>query len=116
MDQFHEKDGLVTLHELADAFAIWEEKHDATKLMEMIKPVELALSELKSVIIRDSAVDAMCHGAQLAIPGILRISPHLKVGDIVGIYTQKGEAVALAESTMAEEQICDARLDRRIPI
>ena len=108
VDQFHEKDGLVTLHELADAFAIWEEKKDDTKLMAMIKPVEVALSELKSVVIRDSAVDAMCHGAQLAIPGVLKISSHLKSGDVVGVYTQKGEAVALAESTMDEEEIRDA--------
>jgi len=108
VDQFYETDGLVTLHELADAFAVWEEKKDDSKLMKMIKPVELAFSELKSVVIRDSAVDAMCHGAQLAIPGILKISPNLKKGDIVGIYTQKGEAVALAESTMSEEEIRDA--------
>ncbi len=108
VDQFHETDGLVTLHELADAFAVWEENKDDSKLMKMIKPVELAFSELKSVVIRDSAVDAMCHGAQLAIPGILQISPNLKVGDIVGIYTQKGEVVALAESTMSEEEIRDA--------
>ena len=108
VDQFYETDGLVTLHELADAFALWEEKKDDSKLMKMIKPVEYALSELKSVIIRDSAVDAMCHGAQLAIPGILKISPNLKKGDIVGIYTQKGEVVALAESTMSGEDICDA--------
>ena len=108
VDQFYETDGLVTLHELADAFAVWEEKKDDTKLMKMIKPVEYAFSELKSVVIRDSAVDAMCHGAQLAIPGILEISPNLKKGDIVGIYTQKGEAVALAESSMSEEEIRDA--------
>ena len=108
VDQFYETDGLVTLHELANAFAVWEENKDDSKLMKMIKPVELAFSELKSVVIRDSAVDAMCHGAQLAIPGILQISPNLKVGDIVGIYTQKGEAVALAESTMSEEEIRDA--------
>lgn len=108
VDQFSEKDGLVTLHELANAFALWEEKKDDSKLMKMIKPVEYALSELKSVVIRDSAVDAMCHGAQLAIPGILKISPNLKKGDIVGIYTQKGEAVALAEATMSEEEIKDA--------
>ena len=108
VDQFRETDGLVTLHELADAFALWEEEGDGSKLTKMIKPVELALSEIKSVVIRDSAVDAMCHGAQLAIPGVLRISPGLKKGDLVGIYTQKGEAVALAESTMSEDQIRDA--------
>ena len=33
---------LVTLHELADAFALWEEKKDDSKLMKMIKPVEYA--------------------------------------------------------------------------
>ncbi|WP_299291049.1 RNA-guided pseudouridylation complex pseudouridine synthase subunit Cbf5 [Nitrosopumilus sp.] len=108
VDQFRETDGLVTLHELADAFALWEEKKDDSKLMKMIKPVEFALSEIKSVVIRDSAVDAMCHGAQLAIPGILKISPNLKKGDLVGVYTQKGEAVALAESTMSESEIRDA--------
>lgn len=108
VDQFYESDGLVTLHELANAFAIWEEKKDDTKLMKMIKPIEYALSELKSVIIRDSAVDALCHGAQLAIPGILQISPNLNKGDIVGIYTQKGEAIALAESMMSEVEIRDA--------
>ena len=108
VDQFRETDGLVTMHELANAFAIWEETKDASRLMGMIKPVEYAFSELKSVVIRDSAVDAMCHGAQLAIPGILRISQNLKSGDIVGVYTQKGEVVALATATMSEEEIRDA--------
>ena len=109
VDQFNEKDcGLVTLHELANAFAMWEEKKDESRLIKMIRPVEHALSELRSVVIRDSAVDAMCHGAQLAIPGILKISPSLKKGDIVAVYTQKGEAVALAEASMSEEEIRDA--------
>jgi len=108
VDQFRESDGLVTLHELAHAFSLWEEKKDESKLKDMIKPVEYAFSEIKSIIIRDSAVDAMCHGAQLAIPGILKISPNLKKGDVVGVYTQKGEVVALAESLMSEEEIKDA--------
>lgn len=108
VDQFRETDGLVTMHELADAYALWKERKDDSKLMKIIKPVEVALSELKSVIIRDSAVDALCHGAQLAIPGILQISSNLKKGEMVGIYTQKGEVVALAEVTMSEDEIREA--------
>lgn len=108
VDQFIEKDGLVTMHGLADAYATWEETKDSSKLLKMIKPIEYALSELKSVVIRDSAVDALCHGAQLAIPGVLQISSGLKKGDVVGVYTQKGEVVALAESKMNEEEIRDA--------
>ena len=70
-------------------------------------PIEHSLSEIKSVVIRDSAVDALCHGAQLAIPGILEISHGLKRGDIVGIYTKKGEVVALAEAIMEEHEIVE---------
>ncbi len=106
--QFNESQKLITLHELADAYAEWKEKGDDSKLRKMILPIEYALTEIKSVVIRDSAVDALCHGAQLAIPGILQISPNLSKGDLVGIYTQKGEVVALAESLMSESEIKDA--------
>lgn len=107
--QFDEnKNRLVTLHELADAYAHWKETDDASKLYKLIMPIEYALSEIKSVVIRDSAVDALCHGAQLAIPGILQISPGISKGDLVGIYTQKGEIVALADSLLSESEIKDA--------
>ena len=105
--QFSE-DNLVTMHELANAYAIWQETKDSSKLTQMILPIEHALSEIKSVVIRDSAIDSLCHGAQLAIPGILEISPSLKQGDLVGIYSQKGEIVALAESLLAENEIKDS--------
>jgi H/ACA ribonucleoprotein complex subunit 4 len=106
--QFNENQKLVTLHELSDAFALWEEKNDDSKLYKMILPIEQALTEIKSVVIRDSAVDALCHGAQLAIPGILQISAGLSKGDLVGIYTQKGEVVALAEALLSETEIKEA--------
>jgi len=104
--QFSE-DSLVTMHQLADAFARWKESGDNSKLTEMILPIEYALSEIKSVIIRDSAIDSLCHRAQLAIPGILEISPGLQQGDLVAIYSQKGEVVALAESLLSENEIKD---------
>ncbi len=103
--QFNENSKLVTLHELANAYSLWTEKKDDSKLKELILPIEHAFSEIKSVIIRDSAVDALCHGAQLAIPGILEASPDLKVDDLVAIYTQKGEIVALAKTLLSLEDI-----------
>jgi len=104
--QFSENN-LVTMHELADAFATWKESSDSTKLKKIILPVEHALSEIKSVVIRDSAIDSLCHGAQLAIPGILEISPGLNQGDLVAIYSQKGEVIALAEALLSENEIKD---------
>ena len=105
--QFSEDSNLVKMHDLVDGYALWKEKGDDSKLLRMIMPIEHTLSEIKSVIIRDSAVDALCHGAQLAIPGILEISPDTKKGDFVGIYTQKGEIVALAEAILSESEIIE---------
>ena len=107
VNQFYESDGLVTLHELANAFALWKDG-DGSRLSSMIRPVEDAFSEIKTVVIRDSAVDALCHGAQLAVPGVLQVTGRLKKGDLVAVYTQKGEAVALAEASMSEDDIRDA--------
>lgn len=107
--QFEEKTcNLVTMHELADAYAVWKESGDSARLMSMIRPVEDALSGIKSVVIRDSAVDALCHGAQLAVPGVLQVSSDLHKGDIAGVYTQKGEAVALVETILGAQEIDDA--------
>lgn len=103
--QFNENSKLVTLHELANAYSLWTEKKDDSKLKELIIPIEHAFSEIKSVIIRDSAVDALCHGAQLAIPGVLEVSTDLKVDDLVAIYTQKGEIVGLAKTLLSLEDI-----------
>jgi len=104
---FNEDSNLVKMHDLVDAHALWKEKGDSSKLLKIIMPIENALSEIKSVVIRDSAVDALCHGAQLAIPGILEISPNTTRGDYVGIYTQKGEIVALGEALLSESEIVE---------
>ena len=102
--QFSE-DQLVTMHELSDAYSTWKESGDGSKLNNIILPIEYTLSEIKSVVIRDSAIDSLCHGAQLAIPGVLQISPNLKQNDLVAIYSQKGEVVALAEALLSESEI-----------
>lgn len=107
VSQFSEESNLVKMHDLVDAYAMWKEKGDDSKLLRILMPIEYALSEIKSVVIRDSAVDALCHGAQLAIPGILEISHGLAKGDLVGIYTQKGEIVALAEAILSESEIVE---------
>jgi H/ACA ribonucleoprotein complex subunit 4 len=60
---------------------------------------------LRGVVIRDTAVDALCHGAQLAIPGIIAIPRDLRRGELVGIYTIKGEIVGLSEAIMVSSEI-----------
>lgn len=93
------------LHDILDAFESYKENKDETKLRELIKPIEHSLQSLRGVIVRDTAVDALCHGAQLAIPGIIAIPRDLRLGELVGIYTLKGEIVGLSEAIMMSKEI-----------
>ena len=99
------KDGLVRMHDLADALELYRHEEDDTKLRKLIRPIEYCMDGVDSVVVRDTAIDALCHGAQLAIPGILSISKKLKVGSIVGIYSMKGEIVGFGEVAMTREEI-----------
>lgn len=99
-----EKDGFVRLHDLTDAYYNYE-KGDDSKLKRLILPIEHAMKTIPSVVIRDSAVEAVCNGAKLAIPGILKISPSIVKDNTVAIYTLKGEIIALAEAVLSSEEI-----------
>ena len=106
VNDFSEKtERFVRLHDILDAFESYKENKDETKLRLLIKPVEYSLQSLRAVVIRDTAVDALCHGAQLAIPGIIAIPHDLRPGELVGIYTLKGEIVGLAEAIMKSDDI-----------
>jgi len=72
-------------------------------------PMEEMLAFLPKIVIRDSAVDAICHGAQLAAPGVLRLESGIKEGDMVLITTLKGEAVALSEALVSSREMLAMR-------
>jgi H/ACA ribonucleoprotein complex subunit 4 len=98
-------ESFVRLHHILDAFERYKESGDETKLRQLIKPIEYCLQGLRAVVVRDTAVDALCHGAQLAIPGITAIPHDIRRGELIGIYTLKGEIVGLSEAVMTSEDI-----------
>ena len=109
VSHFFERDGLIKLHDLYNAFYLYKQKNEEENLRNMIKPIEICFKELSTVVIRDTAVDALCHGAQLAIPGISEISPSIQKDDLVAIYTLKGEIVGLAQSLMNINEIVSTK-------
>jgi H/ACA ribonucleoprotein complex subunit 4 len=105
VSQLNEKDGLVIMHDLMDAVCLWQEEGSEEKIRRLIRPVEEMVANLKKIVIRDSAVSAVCHGAQLAVPGILRVSPNIAKGQEVAIYTLKGELVAIGVALLSTAEI-----------
>jgi H/ACA ribonucleoprotein complex subunit 4 len=95
----------ITLHDLKDAYQFWKENGIEGPLRDVIRPVETATDHLLKIVVRDTAVDAICHGADLAIPGVSRIHPGLKKGEKVAIITLKNELVALGDALMTTEEM-----------
>ena len=66
-------------------------------------PLELILTNYPRIVVKDSAVNAICYGAQLMIPGVLRFEKGIEVGAEIVMMTTKGEAIAsgIAQMTTA---------------
>lgn len=99
----------VTLQDIKDAYVMWKEENDDTWLRSMVKPFEVLFDPLPKVIIKDSAVDAVCHGADLAAVGVAQLDDSIQKETTVAIFTLKGEAVGVGTAKMAAEEMMKAK-------
>jgi len=98
----------VSLQELKDAYVSWQETGDESGLRDLILPMESAFFQLPRIVVRDTAVDALCSGAFLAKAGVLGYSANIIKGDLVAVFTQKGEVVSLSTALMTPDEIQNA--------
>jgi H/ACA ribonucleoprotein complex subunit 4 len=98
------EDFSVTLQDVKDAFIFWKEDGDDTELRRVILPMERLLDVVPKIVVRDSAVDALCHGANLALPGVVEIDEDIQKEEMAAVLSLKGEGVALVTLEMPSEQ------------
>jgi H/ACA ribonucleoprotein complex subunit 4 len=94
-----------SMHQLADAIFLWKEHNDERSLRKLLTPVESILTKIPSITIKDGAVAAMTHGAPLARPGLVDASSGILSGSLVVIRSMKGEAVAVAETSVNVDEV-----------
>lgn len=92
------------LIEVRRAVERWRSLGDEAALRSVVRPVEDFLATLPRIEVLDTAVDSICNGAPLALPGVARIDANIAEGDLVGIFTLKGEIVSLAEARKSTEE------------
>ncbi|NLI74261.1 MAG: RNA-guided pseudouridylation complex pseudouridine synthase subunit Cbf5 [Euryarchaeota archaeon] len=95
-----ENDAFI-LQDIKDAYVEWKEEGDETWLRRIIQPLEVLFEPIQKVIIKDSAVDAICHGADLAAVGVYKADSSILENMPVALMTSKGEAVALGVAKMS---------------
>jgi len=105
----HESDDIVTMYDVMDAQWLYDNHKDETYLRRVIRPLEGLLISHKRIIIKDSSVNAICYGAKVMLPGILRFEDGIELNQEIVIITTKGEAVALAIALMTTStmSMCD---------
>lgn len=97
-----------TLTDLRDAAENAKDLGHEAELKALLHPIEDLLDGHSRVVVKDSAVDALCHGAPLLSPGVSAVDASIKRGDEVALVTLKGEAVAVARARLAAEKIENA--------
>lgn len=93
-----------SLHTLRDAAEYYREGDEA-ELLRILRPVEDIFSDWERVVIKDSAVDALCHGADLALPGIVELSKSIEIGSKVAVFSLKGEIVSTGTASLNAQSI-----------
>lgn len=111
---FKEDDTLVTLQDVSEALYLWRSVGNENYLRRIILPVEVSTVHLPKILILDTAVDAIAHGADLAAPGVARFTKNIEIGKLVAIYTLKGELVALGKALKNPDEI--VKMDKGIVV
>ncbi|XP_008591505.1 PREDICTED: H/ACA ribonucleoprotein complex subunit 4 [Galeopterus variegatus] len=104
-----EKDHMVTMHDVLDAQWLYDNHKDERYLRRVIYPLEKLLTSHKRLVMKDSAVNAICYGAKIMLPGVLRYEDGIEVNQEIVVITTKGEAICIAIALMTTAVIstCD---------
>ncbi|CAI4213811.1 unnamed protein product [Parascedosporium putredinis] len=104
-----ESKSMVTLHDVLDAQWQYDNTRDETYLRKVIMPLESLLCTYKRLVVKDSAVNAVCYGAKLMLPGLLRYEDGIEHHEEIVLMTTKGEAICLgiAQMSTLEMSTCD---------
>ncbi|GFQ69683.1 hypothetical protein TNCT_72811 [Trichonephila clavata] len=101
-----ENANLFTMHDILDAMWLYKNHNDESYLRRVVQPLEALLVSHKRIVMKDSAVNAICYGAKIMLPGVLRYENGIELNEEVVIITTKGEAIALAIALMTTSTMC----------
>lgn len=95
----------VSLQDLKDAYVFWQQYGREDWLRSMILPMEVLVEPLPKIVVKATAVDALCHGADLNISGIHMLDEGIRKNALVALMTIRGELIALGHMSMSTQKI-----------
>ena len=95
----------ATLHDIKDAYVFWQQYGREDWLRSMIPPMEVLVEPLPKIVVKATAVDAICHGADLNISGIHMLDEDIRKNALVAMMTARGELIAIGRMVMSTSKI-----------
>lgn len=99
------EENLYTLQDLSDAWYYYKKHGNEKFVRKVVQPIENAVSHLSKIWVFDTTVDSLCHGANLAVPGISKLENDIEKGDIIAIFTLKDELICFGEAVLNSKQM-----------
>jgi H/ACA ribonucleoprotein complex subunit 4 len=99
------EDRAATLHDIRDAYILWQQNGREEWLRSMILPMEVLVEPLPKVVVKATAVDAICHGADLNVSGIHMLDEDIRKNALVAMMTARGELIAIGRMAMSTSKI-----------
>ena len=106
---FREDESLITLQNLKDAYTIYRDEDDDSYLRKIVFPMEKIVSHIPKIYVRDTAVDALCHGADLASAGVCYIDARIQPDMQIVYMTLKKELIGFGKAKMEAMKIYKAK-------
>jgi H/ACA ribonucleoprotein complex subunit 4 len=94
---------LATLQDLADAYHYYKNEKNEAPLRKIILPIESGVQHLAKIWVHDNAVDALCNGVQLKLPGIAKLDNDIQAEDLVAVMTLKDELILVGQALLASK-------------
>ena len=94
-----------SLQDIRDAYVFWQQYGRGEWLRSMLLPMEVLVEPLPKVVVKATAVDAVCHGADLNVAGVHMLDEDIRKNALVAMMTARGELIALGRMAMSTPKV-----------
>lgn len=108
------EDRAHSLQDMRDAYIFWQQNGRGEWLRSMLLPMEVLVEPLPKVIVKATAVDAVCHGADLNVQGVHMLDEDIRKNALVAMMTARGELIALGRMSMSTPKVMSATTGRAV--
>jgi H/ACA ribonucleoprotein complex subunit 4 len=78
--------------------------------------MEVLVEPLPKIIVKPTAVDAVCHGADLSIKGIHMLDEDIRKNALVALMTARGELIAIGKMMMSSSKIMETDQGKAVDV